>query len=253
MKQIFPENIRRSLRCAALSLGLFATLLESSWADGLESGPHFPTENGTAQQKIAALYGNVQAEIMAQAESETMRQALAELSLGCQSLPVGMAESTNPLCHAALLETRHYQQEVLAQTNLWPPFSSPTMMKTAYGQALTRFQSLLRAVRESYGCENIFIVNSAGFVIYADQQTWHFAQNLCRESEKNTGLVQAFLEVWQPSPSFVDDHVQPIGVQWVDFAPDSSSPHSYFAYVSAPIYGVDGQKAGVLIYQFSGL
>ncbi len=118
-------------------------------------------------------------------------------------------------------------------------------VKTSFARAHAAYHPWLTEVRTRYGYYDIFVCDADGNVVYTNFKELDFNGNLRTGPEKGTGLGEAYAAAWAADrDKTLDGHVR-----LTDFKPYPKSYDAPAAFISAPIFGADGRKEGVFIYQ----
>ncbi len=146
--------------------------------------------------------------------------------------PVGSKEEKNDIA------------DIVGNSNLDSRFRS-ALGQTTFLKAHSNYHPIIKQLVSRFGYYDVFICDAEGYVVYSVFKELDFNGNLRSGPQKDTGIGQAFALGWASErDGSVDGHVK-----MTDFAPYPISYDAPATFLGCPIFGADGKKEGVMIYQ----
>jgi methyl-accepting chemotaxis protein len=138
-------------------------------------------------------------------------------------------------------DTKTTATDIKAYDGIEPVFAD-AFSKTAYVKAHDSYHAILNSSRLRAGLEDLYVVDTDGYVVYSSAKKLDFAGDLKAGPQRATGLGEAFAKALagKPGETFV-----------TDLMPYALSFDAPSGFISTPIAGADGQVQGVLISQIS--
>lgn len=111
----------------------------------------------------------------------------------------------------------------------------------SYGETHARFHPLLEELQKFMGYYDIFMLDTAGNVVYTVFKEADFADSVTGDTLRDTGLAEAFRK------ANANDAKAPSVL--IDFEPYSPSKDVPASFIARPVFDHDGTRLGVLVYQ----
>ena len=134
--------------------------------------------------------------------------------------------------------------DIVSNPNIPPEFRS-ALGETSYVKSHSIYHPILKQLVSRFGYYDVFVCDAEGYVVYSVFKELDFNGNLRTGPQKDTGIGQAFALGWASEK----DGTLAGHVKQTDFAPYSISYDAPATFLGCPIYGADGKKEGVMIYQ----
>ena len=141
-------------------------------------------------------------------------------------------------------EEKNLVEDIAANTSIPDDFRN-ALTQTSYVKSHSAYHPILKQLVSRFGYYDVFICDAEGYVVYSVFKELDFNGNLRTGPQKDTGIGEAFALGWSAERgSSLDGHVKS-----TDFAPYPISYDAPATFLGCPIYGENGEKEGVMIYQ----
>ena len=209
---------------ASVAYFLEARQLEN---DALEK---LDTLHDSRNTMLKAYLGTVETDLIVQASSPNIQEALHELGDAYSHLG-GNAETTLQAAYITKSPYKAGERQKLDDAK----------DGSAYSATHARWHPWLRTVQESQGYYDIFLVTPAGDVVYTVFKEPDFAGNVLTGKWKDTDLGSVFRKIAAAPKNGA--------VQFADFAGYAPSDNVPASFIGTPVLDDKGNFLGALIYQ----
>ncbi|PZP56137.1 MAG: methyl-accepting chemotaxis protein [Micavibrio aeruginosavorus] len=217
------------LLCCATTAGLAIRTSEKGSVD--EYAEKIGVMRDEASRKLTIYLGGIQEDLKVVADSSMAHQAIAELGMAWNELPVENK--------TAYLQNQYIDQNPnkLGEKHLLDAANDGT----TYSQVHAKYHPWFRELLTQRDYYDIFLFDPNGNLVYTVFKERDFATSAVSGEWKDTDLMKLFKDIKTTGKKGE--------IKFYDFKPYKPSSDVPAAFIGTPVYGGNGQFEGVLAFQ----